>query len=86
MARAGRSRSATRCTSCISAYTVAFLARAMPGTDALTLILAGVLASFLAAVVIGLFVAALPRHLFFGMLNLALSMVLFALLGKGHIR
>jgi ABC-type branched-subunit amino acid transport system permease subunit len=67
--------------SCISAYTVAFLARAVPGADALTLILAGVLASFLAAVVIGLFVVRY-RGIFFGMLNLALSMVLFALLGK----
>ncbi len=81
MARAGQISFGHAMYSCISAYTVAFLARAMPGTDALTLILAGVLASFLAAVVIGLFVVRY-RGIFFGMLNLALSMVLFALLGK----
>lgn len=81
MARAGQISFGHAMYSCISAYTVAFLARAVPGTDALTLILAGVLASFLAAVVIGLFVVRY-RGIFFGMLNLALSMVLFALLGK----
>ncbi len=81
MARAGQISFGHAMYSCISAYTVAFLARAVPGADALTLILAGVLASFLAAVVIGLFVVRY-RGIFFGMLNLALSMVLFALLGK----
>ncbi|MGS1009174.1 branched-chain amino acid ABC transporter permease [Achromobacter anxifer] len=81
MARAGQISFGHAMYSCISAYTVAFLARAVPGTDALTLILVGVLASFLAAVVIGLFVVRY-RGIFFGMLNLALSMVLFALLGK----
>ncbi|WP_447921908.1 branched-chain amino acid ABC transporter permease [Achromobacter aegrifaciens] len=81
MARAGQISFGHAMYSCISAYTVAFLARAVPGADALTLILAGVLASFLSAVVIGLFVVRY-RGIFFGMLNLALSMVLFALLGK----
>ncbi len=81
MARAGQISFGHAMYSCISAYTGAFLARAVPGTDALALILAGVLASFLAAVVIGLFVVRY-RGIFFGMLNLALSMVLFALLGK----
>src|SRR5690606_6320765 len=56
MARAGQISFGHAMYSCISAYTVAFLARAMPGTDALVLILAGVVASFLAAVVVGLFV------------------------------
>lgn len=65
----------------ISAYTVAFLARRFPGLDALALIGAGVLASIVAGAVIGLFVVRY-REIFFGMLNLALSMVLFSLLGK----
>ncbi|WMD20022.1 branched-chain amino acid ABC transporter permease [Achromobacter seleniivolatilans] len=81
MARAGQISFGHAMYSCISAYTVAFLARAMPGTDALVLILAGVAASFVSAIVIGLFVVRY-RGIFFGMLNLALSMVLFALLGK----
>lgn len=65
----------------ISGYTVAFLARSFPGLDALVLIGAGVLASVIAGAVIGLFVVRY-REIFFGMLNLALSMVLFSLLGK----
>ncbi|SIT13208.1 branched-chain amino acid ABC transporter permease [Achromobacter sp. MFA1 R4] len=81
MARAGQISFGHAMFACISAYTVAFLAKAMPGLDALALILAGVAASFAAAVVIGLFVVRY-RGIFFGMLNLALSMVLFALLGK----
>ncbi|AVJ30024.1 branched-chain amino acid ABC transporter permease [Achromobacter spanius] len=81
MARAGQISFGHAMFACISAYTVAFLAKAVPGLDALVLILAGVVASFVAAVVIGLFVVRY-RGIFFGMLNLALSMVLFALLGK----
>ncbi len=81
MARAGQISFGHAMFACISAYTVAFLAKAAPGLDALVLILAGVAASFVAAVVIGLFVVRY-RGIFFGMLNLALSMVLFALLGK----
>jgi ABC-type branched-subunit amino acid transport system permease subunit len=81
MARAGQISFGHAMFACISAYTVAFLAKAMPGLDALVLILAGVVASFVAAVVIGLFVVRY-RGIFFGMLNLALSMVLFAPLGK----
>ena len=65
---------------CIAAYTVAFVARALPGTDAL-LLLIGTAAALLAGAVIGLFVVRY-REIFFGMLNLALSMVLFSLLGK----
>lgn len=66
---------------CIAAYTVAFLARAFPGTDALVLLIAGVGASVAAGAVIGVFVVRY-REIFFGMLNLALSMVLFSLVGK----
>lgn len=81
MARAGQISFGHAMFACISAYTVAFLAKAVPGLDALVLILAGVVASFVSAVIIGLFVVRY-RGIFFGMLNLALSMVLFALLGK----
>lgn len=81
MARAGQVSFGHAMYACISAYTVAFVARAMPGADALLLIVAGALASLLSALVIGSFVVRY-RGIFFGMLNLALSMVLFALLGK----
>jgi ABC-type branched-subunit amino acid transport system permease subunit len=66
---------------CIAGYTVAFLTRAFPGVDSLLLIIAGVLASLVAAAVIGVFVVRY-RAIFFGMLNLALSMVLYSVLGK----
>ncbi|MFV0282635.1 MAG: branched-chain amino acid ABC transporter permease [Castellaniella sp.] len=66
---------------CFSAYTVACLARAFPGLDVLVLILAGVVVSTVAGMIIGLFIVRY-RGIFFGMLNLALSMVLFAILGK----
>ncbi|HVK32887.1 MAG TPA: branched-chain amino acid ABC transporter permease [Burkholderiaceae bacterium] len=66
---------------CIAAYTVAFVARAFPGTDALLLLVIGTAAALLAGAVVGLFVVRY-REIFFGMLNLALSMVLFSLLGK----
>jgi len=81
MLRAGQVSFGHAMYACISAYTVAFLARAYPGMDALTLIAAGVLVSVLASAVIGVFMVRY-RGIFFGMLNLALSMVLFALLGK----
>ncbi len=81
MVRAGQVSFGHAMFACISAYTVAFTARAYPGMDALLLILAGVGASFMAAAIIGLFVVRY-RGIFFGMLNLALSMVLFALLSK----
>lgn len=81
MVRAGQVSFGHAMFACISAYTVAFTARAFPGADALVLMLAGVTASFLAAALIGLFVVRY-RGIFFGMLNLALSMVLFAMLGK----
>ncbi|HUH61123.1 MAG TPA: branched-chain amino acid ABC transporter permease [Candidimonas sp.] len=81
MVRAGQVSFGHAMYACISAYTVAFVARAYPQTDALVLIMAGVVTSFIAAAVVGLFVVRY-RGIFFGMLNLALSMVLFALLGK----
>jgi ABC-type branched-subunit amino acid transport system permease subunit len=81
MMRAGQVSFGHAMYACISAYTVAFLARAYPGLDSVTLILAGVAVSAVFSAVIGVFVVRY-RSIFFGMLNLALSMVLFALLGK----
>ena len=81
MMRAGQVSFGHAIYACISAYTVAFLARAYPELDSIVLIVAGVFAACVASMVIGVFVARY-RDIFFGMLNLALSMVLFALLSK----
>ncbi|GGC35339.1 hypothetical protein GCM10011504_12120 [Siccirubricoccus deserti] len=61
------------------AYTVAFLAPEMP--EALLLLPLGALFGTALGLVVGLFVARY-RDIFFGMLNLALSMVLYSLLEK----
>ncbi len=81
MMRAGQVSFGHALYACVAAYTVAFLARAYPGTDGLILIAAGVMASFIFSSVIGLFMVRY-RGIFFGMLNLAFSMVMFALLSK----
>lgn len=81
MVRAGQVSFGHALYAAIAAYAVAFLARAYPQMDGLVLILLGVLVSGLAAAVIGLFVVRY-RGIFFGMLNLALSMVVYAMLGK----
>lgn len=81
MMRAGQISFGHAMFACFSAYTVAYLSRAFPGLDALVLILAGAIVSMVAGMIIGLFVVRY-RGIFFGMLNLALSMVLFAILGK----
>lgn len=66
---------------CAAGYAAAFLARALPQLDSAVLLLAGALCGAVMGVVIGLFVVRY-RAIFFGMLNLALSMVLFSILGK----
>lgn len=66
---------------CIAGYTTAFLAKSFPGLDGLLLIAAGIVAALVAGAIIGLFVVRY-REIFFGMLNLALSMVLYSVLGK----
>jgi len=66
---------------CIAGYTVAFLQRAHPELDGLVLIVAGVVVTTIAGGIVGVFVVRY-RAIFFGMLNLALSMVLFSLLAK----
>jgi ABC-type branched-subunit amino acid transport system permease subunit len=66
---------------CVAAYAVAFLARAFPLMDGVVLIALATLVGTLFATVLGLFVVRY-RGIFFGMLNLAVSMVIVALLGK----
>lgn len=63
----------------IAAYTTAFLAPAVP--EVLVLLPLAVLTSTLTGLVVGLFVMRY-REIFFGMLNLALSMVFYSLLEK----
>lgn len=66
----------------MGAYTVAFLGRAMGGGGDLALLLvAGALSSVVLGLLVGLFVVRY-RYIFFGMLNLAFSMVLYAILEK----
>jgi ABC-type branched-subunit amino acid transport system permease subunit len=65
---------------CLAGYTTAFVARAWP-MDALLLIAMSTAGAAAAGALIGLFVVRY-RGIFFGMLNLALSMVLFSVLGK----
>jgi branched-chain amino acid transport system permease protein len=61
------------------AYTVAFLAPVVP--DAIVLLLAAAAIATIAGVIVGLFVSRY-REIFFGMLNLALSMVFYSMLEK----
>ncbi len=66
---------------CVSGYAVAFLGQRFPSLDGVLLIIAGTGMSILLGMLIGAFVVRY-REIFFGMLNLALSMVLFTALGK----
>lgn len=65
----------------IGAYATAFVGRAMGGGDLALFLLAGALAATILGLVVGLFVVRY-REIFFGMLNLAFSMVLWSLLEK----
>lgn len=65
---------------CLAGYAVAFAGRAWH-LDALLLILLGTVVAAAAGALIGLFMVRY-RGIFFGMLNLAFSMVLFSVLGK----
>jgi len=65
---------------CVSGYAVAFLGRAFH-LDTLWLVVLGTGVSIAAAALIGVFMVRY-RGIFFGMLNLAFSMVLFSVLGK----
>lgn len=64
----------------IGAYAIAFVAQAGI-TDFIGLLLIGILVSALAGLVVGAFLVRY-RAIFFAMLNLAISMVLYALLSK----
>jgi ABC-type branched-subunit amino acid transport system permease subunit len=66
---------------CAGGYAVAFVSRAFPQADSALLLLTGAVTGLVLGGVIGSFVVRY-RGIFFGMLNLALSMVLFAVLGK----
>jgi ABC-type branched-subunit amino acid transport system permease subunit len=65
----------------VSAYAAAFLAQAWDSADLVALLAVGVGGSLVAGLLVGLFVVRY-RYIFFGMLNLAFSMVLYAVLEK----
>lgn len=66
---------------CMSGYAMVAALKIWPEIDGLVLILIGGLAGMIAGSIVGLFMMRY-RGIFFGMLNLAMSMVLFSLLGK----
>ena len=66
---------------CFAAYVIAFAGRSPGGGELLTLLLASTLGSALLGLAVGLFVVRY-RSIFFGMLNLAFSMVFFSILEK----
>ncbi len=65
----------------IGGYAVGFLQRALPQADGLLLIVAGTGVATVAGALVGFFVVRY-RAIFFGMLNLAISMVFFSLASK----
>src|SRR5262249_43023868 len=66
---------------CIGAYTVALIARWTDFTDAIALVLLGGIGAGLVAALVG-FLLARYREIFFAMLSLALSMILYGVLVK----
>src|SRR5579884_2393455 len=66
---------------CIGAYTVALFARWTGFTDAIGLVLLGGVAAGIVAALVG-FLLARYREIFFAMLSLALSMILYGVLVK----
>ncbi|MEM7045849.1 MAG: branched-chain amino acid ABC transporter permease [Pseudomonadota bacterium] len=65
----------------IAAYGAAFLGKWLGGGELLLMLVFGTLAALVIGLVAGLFVVRY-RYIFFGMLNLALSMILYTLLEK----
>lgn len=65
----------------VSAYAAAFLGRAMAGGELLLNLFLGMASAALVALLVGLFVVRY-REIFFGMLNLAASMIFFSFLEK----
>ncbi len=66
---------------CSGGYAVAFISRKWTHMDSTVLLLMGAGTGVILGIIVGSFVVRY-RAIFFGMLNLALSMVLFAALGK----
>ena len=65
----------------VAAYGAAFVGKWLAGGELLSMLLLGTLASLLVGLLAGLFVVRY-RYIFFGMLNLALSMILYSVLEK----
>lgn len=65
----------------VAAYGAAFVGKAMGGGEILLTLLVGVIAASALSLLVGLFVVRY-RHIFFGMLNLAASMIFFSFLEK----
>ncbi len=65
----------------VAAYAAAFLGKAFAGGELVSMIFFGVSASLAVGLIVGLFVVRY-RYIFFGMLNLAFSMILFSVLEK----
>ncbi|MGF1552979.1 MAG: branched-chain amino acid ABC transporter permease [Paracoccaceae bacterium] len=65
----------------VSAYAAAFLGHRLGGGELLLMLVAGTLGALVVGVVVGLFVVRY-RYIFFGMLNLAVSMIFFSILEK----
>jgi len=64
-----------------AAYAAGFVSRALGGTDIAVMLIVGIMAAAILSSIVGLFVVRY-RQIFFGMLNLALSMVLYSILEK----
>ena len=62
----------------IAAYAAAFLSASMPGADLILVLVVAVAGAVLSGIIVGLFVVRY-RGIFFGMLNLAFSMIFWAL-------
>ena len=65
----------------VSAYTLGFAAKSFPQVDGVFLILLGTAVSLVFGMILALFLVRY-RGIFFGMLNLAISMVLFTVVSK----
>ena len=66
---------------CFSAYVIAFAGRSLGGGELVALLLTSTIGAGLLGLAVGLFVVRY-RYIFFGMLNLAFSMVCFSVLEK----
>ncbi|WBU62763.1 branched-chain amino acid ABC transporter permease [Paracoccus aerodenitrificans] len=65
----------------VAAYSGAFLLAAMPGAELILVLIAGIVGAAVAGFFVGLFVVRY-RGIFFGMLNLAFSMIFWSILEK----